>query len=98
MGSNLMHAVFSKLFCVGMALGIALSASAKIELHSLFGDNMILQRDAGNSIWGWVQPGAAVEVVCADGEVRSGELCALPMYDLERLIPRGKLVDIPEVS
>jgi aminomethyltransferase len=45
-----------------------------------------------------VGPGAAVEVVCADGEVRSGELCALPMYDLERLIPRGKLVDIPEVS
>ena len=45
-----------------------------------------------------VGPGAAGEVGCADGEVRSGELCALPMYHLERLITRGKLVDIPEVS
>ena len=60
MGSNLMHAVFSKLCCVGMALGIALSASAKIELHSLFGDNMILQRDTSNSIWGWIEPGVGV--------------------------------------
>jgi len=42
-------------------------------------------------------PGASVEVECADGEIRPGELCALPMYDAERLIPRGKLVDIPEV-
>ena len=41
--------------------------------------------------------GAAIEVECADGEVRSGELCTLPMYDPERLIPRGKLVDIPEI-
>ncbi|MDA0202849.1 MAG: aminomethyltransferase family protein [Actinomycetota bacterium] len=44
-----------------------------------------------------LRPGAAVDVVCADGEVRSGELCPLPMYDPERLIPRGKLVDIPEI-
>jgi aminomethyltransferase len=42
-------------------------------------------------------PGAAVDVECADGEVRSGELCAVPMYDPERLIPRGKLVEIPEI-
>ena len=42
-------------------------------------------------------PGAAVEVECADGEIRPGELCTLPMYDPERLIPRGNLVDIPEV-
>ena len=42
-------------------------------------------------------PGGAVEVECADGEIRHGQLCALPMYDAERLIPRGKLVDIPEM-
>ena len=46
---------------------VALSASAKIELHSLFGDNMILQRDASNSIWGWVAPGASVEVKASWG-------------------------------
>lgn len=44
-----------------------------------------------------IGPGATVEVECADSEIRSGELCTLPMYDAERLIPRGKLVDIPEV-
>jgi aminomethyltransferase len=42
-------------------------------------------------------PGAFVDVECADGEIRAGELCPLPMYDPERLIPRGKLVDIPEI-
>lgn len=42
-------------------------------------------------------PGAAVNVVCADGDIRAGELCTLPMFDAERLIPRGKLVDIPDI-
>jgi aminomethyltransferase len=41
-------------------------------------------------------PGAAVEVACRDGEMRAGELCALPMYDAERKIPRGLMVDIPD--
>ena len=41
-------------------------------------------------------PGAAVEVVCRDGETRPAGICALPMYDAERKIPRGLLVDIPE--
>ena len=40
-------------------------------------------------------PGIQVGVLCADGSIQSGELCTLPMYDSERLIPRGKLVDIP---
>ena len=31
------------------------------------------------------------EVLCADGSTQSGELCTLPMYDADRLIPRGKL-------
>jgi len=43
-------------------------------------------------------PGTRVEVDCKDGEVHIGELCELPMYDKERLIPRGKAVDIPEPS
>jgi aminomethyltransferase len=40
-------------------------------------------------------PGTQVKVLCADGSTQSGELCTLPMYDANRLIPRGKLVDIP---
>ena len=57
----------SKFSWAFVAMILALSASAKIELHSLFGDNMILQRDASNSIWGWVEPGAAVEVKASWG-------------------------------
>jgi aminomethyltransferase len=40
-------------------------------------------------------PGTIVNVLCADGSIQEGELCTLPMYDADRLIPRGKLVDIP---
>ena len=40
-------------------------------------------------------PGAKVNVLCVDGSTQQGELCTLPMYDEERLIPRGKLIAIP---
>lgn len=42
-------------------------------------------------------PGTQVDVDCKDGQVHPGVLCELPMYDKDRAIPRGKLVDIPEV-
>jgi hypothetical protein len=42
-------------------------------------------------------PGTVVQVVTTDGALCDAELCDLPMYDTGRLIPRGKLVDIPEV-
>ena len=42
-------------------------------------------------------PGTALEVACHDGETRMGETCELPMYDRDREIPRGKVVDIPEI-
>ena len=41
--------------------------------------------------------GTQVDVLCVDGSTQSGELCTLPMYDADRLIPRGKLVDIPTI-
>ena len=41
-------------------------------------------------------PGTTVEVTATDDQLRAAELCTLPMYDTERLIPRGKLVDIPD--
>ena len=44
-----------------------------------------------------ITPGTSVEVECSDDETRSAETCELPMYDRERLIPRGKAVDIPEI-
>jgi aminomethyltransferase len=42
-----------------------------------------------------IGPGTKVDVLCSDGSLQRGELCTLPMYDAERLIPRGKMVDIP---
>jgi len=44
-----------------------------------------------------MQAGDAIMVECTDGAVRTAVLCETPMYDKERLIPRGKLVDIPEI-
>jgi glycine cleavage system aminomethyltransferase T len=42
-------------------------------------------------------PGARLEVVTTDGEVRSATVCDTPMYDQAREIPRGTLVDIPDI-
>ncbi|MEM1277000.1 MAG: aminomethyltransferase family protein [Pseudomonadota bacterium] len=42
-----------------------------------------------------ITAGTKVEVGCSDGSMQPGELVELPMYDKERKIPRGKLVDIP---
>ncbi|MEO1492182.1 MAG: aminomethyltransferase family protein [Pseudomonadota bacterium] len=41
-------------------------------------------------------PGTAIEVGCRDGGFHSAELVELPFYDRDALIPRGKLVDIPQ--
>ena len=40
-------------------------------------------------------PGTPVDAECTDGDLHAGELCETPMYDRERNIPRGRLVDIP---
>ncbi len=42
-------------------------------------------------------PGTKVDVECRDGRTRPAEVSDLPMYDEDRLIPRGKRVDIPEL-
>ncbi len=42
-------------------------------------------------------PGTMLDVECSDGEVRPAETCDTPMYDQKREIPRGKLVDIPQI-
>ena len=41
-------------------------------------------------------PGDVVGVACIDGSDHEGAVCTMPMIDPERLIPRGKLVDIPQ--
>lgn len=41
--------------------------------------------------------GEQFEVECINGTRRTGTICDLPMYDEAREIPRGKLIDIPEI-
>ena len=41
-------------------------------------------------------PGTQLAVESFDGPMLRGVLCTLPMYDPERLIPRGRLIDIPD--
>ena len=40
-------------------------------------------------------PGTQLDVESYDGIMLRGEVCTLPMYDPDRLIPRGQLIDIP---
>lgn len=40
--------------------------------------------------------GDLVTIRCTDGEMHTGELAGLPLYDKQAEIPRGKRVDIPE--
>lgn len=42
-------------------------------------------------------PGTHGWVTGVNGRQLEGELCTLPMYDADKLIPRGKLVDIPTI-
>ncbi len=41
--------------------------------------------------------GTELDVACTDGRTRPATVCDLPMYDKDRQIPRGKLVDIPDL-
>ena len=42
-------------------------------------------------------PGTDLDAACHDGKVRPAGTCDLPMYDRNREIPRGRVVDIPDV-
>ncbi len=46
-----------------------------LELASVFGDNMVIQRDAPITVWGWAQPNEAVTVSLKDvrATVNAGE-------------------------
>ena len=50
-----------------LATGVA-SASADVKLPAIFGDNMVLQRDARAAVWGWAEPGEQVTVKVGDRE------------------------------
>ena len=37
-------------------------AFANVSLPGVFGDNMVLQREANVNIWGWAKPGEEIEI------------------------------------
>ena len=41
------------------------SARADVRVANIFGDNMVLQRDAVVPMWGWADPGESVKVTTA---------------------------------
>lgn len=49
-------------FAVLLLLFIADDISAQLKLSSIFSDNMVLQQDKPNKVWGWAKPGATVQL------------------------------------
>ena len=41
---------------------VVCSAQAKVRLHHLVGDNMVLQQQTEARLWGWAEPGRTVTV------------------------------------
>ena len=42
------------------------TCSAAVSLHPLFTNNMVLQRDASDPVWGWATPGTTITVTVYD--------------------------------
>ncbi|MGD2175939.1 MAG: sialate O-acetylesterase [Candidatus Brocadiaceae bacterium] len=58
------------LWTVALLLGVSLCsvADAALELPSVIGENMVLQRQTGAAVWGWDEPGSTVAVRFRDEE------------------------------
>ncbi len=52
-------------FIALMALG-HFSGNCEVRVHKIFGDNMVLQRDTANKVWGWTDPGEEIVVSIGD--------------------------------
>ncbi len=49
-------------------LCLALSPSlahADVRMPALFSDHMVIQRDTDAPIWGWADPGEAIQITCS---------------------------------
>ena len=59
-------AVFIRWACwTGAVLGCLTAARAELQMSSIFGDGMVLQRDAPIHVWGWTEPAQNVTVTFA---------------------------------
>lgn len=59
------------LLFLGFLLVIAEATFAKVTLSALVSDNMVLQQQSQVKVWGWSEPGAAIEVTASWGEKNS---------------------------
>lgn len=60
-----MHRIIRALAAALAAASLASPAHAHLRLPAIIGDNMVLQRDQPNRVWGWHDPGAQVTVEIA---------------------------------
>jgi len=56
----------SVLFCTGFAALVISGADAEPLVSPMFGDNMVLQREKTNTIWGWAKAGQSVQLEIAE--------------------------------
>jgi len=67
-----MKAPFSFRFAVFLlVLSSTFTASARLKLHGLFSDDMVLQRDMPVAIWGWADPNDEVTIEFRDQKVKA---------------------------
>lgn len=60
--SGWMGSVLWRVALATLLSGLALDAAAEARLAGIFGDHMVLQRDAPICVWGWAAPGESVRV------------------------------------
>jgi sialate O-acetylesterase len=80
---------FTTRFCVLSALTFAFAAHAEVKLHGLFGDNMVLQRDAAVPVWGWADDGEKVTVEFRNQKVSTTAKDGKWMVKLKKLKAGG---------
>jgi sialate O-acetylesterase len=61
-----------KILITCAVLTAVFSGWAEVKLPRLFGDNMILQQNTKNAVWGWASPGEKVTVKASWGAEASG--------------------------
>ena len=61
----------SQLIAIVCTLLVPVAALADVELPSVFGDDMVLQRDMPIAVWGHADPGEAIAVRLGEHEIRT---------------------------
>ena len=63
-----------------LLLAASQALAAPFHLASIFGPNMVLQRNAPATFWGWAAPGTTVFTYLQDGNATAQQVSALAAY------------------